>query len=345
MTTTTSTGINIEAFHALSREDKAIRWRTYSYETRFELCRETLKRMDRAHTSDQVEAAVAHWDAKFAAGAAPVASESTPAYTTITHRIEHDKLTRDYACYIQINNDPEQYIGSETTHHAAELKCCDYKNDLSDRLLGLDSRPTPRCGDCEAAQADTGRCEDCDDRAAAISISEPEPCAGLQEDCKYFRVTVDGTVYRLHNEWSYGIDIQEQRLGLPDIWVGRDLEEDFPTTLPAAARARVRALWDQLFMSGRPSLSFSIRQPPRCACGQAATISNLYGLYGEPAGLFCGPCYEAAELSTERDGDADRRVPLGQDRRQPRRADRAGDVAQTARRRSGTALLPGDDAC
>lgn len=162
---TTTTGINVETFRALPTAEKAACWRSYTAETKFELCRETLKLMGREHTSDKVEAAVAHWDAKWSTvDGQPVA----PAYT-ISHRIAYDATTRDYACYVQVGGDPEQYIGSAGTYHESELKCCDYRNDLMDLALGiLDSRPIPRCGDCKAVLADTGRCEDCDDRANPI---------------------------------------------------------------------------------------------------------------------------------------------------------------------------------
>lgn len=48
-----------------------------------------------------------------------------------------------------------------------------------------------------------------------FSISTHTPCAGLQRDCRYYQVEVGGTTYRLHNEWSGGIDVQEQRLASP----------------------------------------------------------------------------------------------------------------------------------
>jgi hypothetical protein len=134
MTTTTTTGIDIAAFRALSRDEQALRWRTYSYETKFELCREARRAMSRSYTSDVVDEAVAHWDRTFATVAARVAPEPTtaPAYTTITHRIAYDRDARDYACYVQVGGDPEQYIGSTASYHEGEIKCLDYKRDLLD---------------------------------------------------------------------------------------------------------------------------------------------------------------------------------------------------------------------
>jgi hypothetical protein len=44
----------------------------------------------------------------------------------ITKRIAYNRTSKDYDCYISIDGDPEQYIGSADTHPAAETKCRDY---------------------------------------------------------------------------------------------------------------------------------------------------------------------------------------------------------------------------
>lgn len=61
----------------------------------------------------------------------------------------------------------------------------------------------------------------------------------------------------------------------------RDAEADGP--LPWAAPDRPRTL------TFHPSFAFSIKQPPRCPCGQNAIIS-------ESAGLFCNGCHEGYTL-------------------------------------------------
>lgn len=168
--TTITTGIDIDTFRSLSREDRAIRWRTYTYETRFELCRETLRAMGRRFDSDTVMEAIDHWDRKFAA-AAPTA---IPAPLCYAREIVYSPETKDYAMYLN-----GELIGFARTHHDAEVTIDELvRSTLTHAApepapvpdaLDRDCRPIPRCFDCDAVLGDYGRCEECDDRAYAAT--------------------------------------------------------------------------------------------------------------------------------------------------------------------------------
>lgn len=86
--TTTTTGVNVEAFRALPREDQIAHWRTYSLETKFELCRATLKMLGKRYDSDTVMEAVEHWNAKWQVAPSPI------------RKVVFERETRDYALYL-----------------------------------------------------------------------------------------------------------------------------------------------------------------------------------------------------------------------------------------------------
>lgn len=44
----------------------------------------------------------------------------------ITKRISYNRDTRDYDCYVSIDGDAEQYIGSAPNNGAGEIKCNEY---------------------------------------------------------------------------------------------------------------------------------------------------------------------------------------------------------------------------
>lgn len=50
----------------------------------------------------------------------------------ITKRISYNRDTRDYDCYVAIDGDAEQYIGSAATYHAGEVKCHQHVMDYYD---------------------------------------------------------------------------------------------------------------------------------------------------------------------------------------------------------------------
>jgi hypothetical protein len=46
--------------------------------------------------------------------------------TEVTKRISYNRDGRDYDCYVSIDGDAEQYIGSAATYGQAEVKCNDH---------------------------------------------------------------------------------------------------------------------------------------------------------------------------------------------------------------------------
>lgn len=131
---------------------------------------------------------------------------ATPA---ITHRITYDRLTRDFACYVQVAGDPEQYIGSAASYLVGETTCLDYRRELleSDVFTPATALDGVR-GDCGATLNELGQCERCIEDAEQTRDRDSEadgpapwqPPAGCKRDVLGERWTIcrapgDGPCY------------------------------------------------------------------------------------------------------------------------------------------------------
>jgi hypothetical protein len=234
----TSTGIDITAFRALPAAEQAASWRAFTYETKFELCRETRKLLGRSYTSDVVDEAVAHWDAKWGTVNGQPIVAPDPAYTPLTHRIAYDPATRDYACYVQVGDDPEQYVGSAAIYHAAELKCCDYRNDLLNSALGISAAPDVVCARPAEEPEPVWHCPDCGDAlylqspcscGSSGAVDEPTPWA--HPICPTCKRPIGQRIYDPHT--GVCLDCQELFSQLDDIRTCEGLRS--PCTKPVTA--------------------------------------------------------------------------------------------------------------
>lgn len=143
------------------------------------------------------------------------------------------------------------------------------------------SRLDGQCGDCGTALNEYGQCERCIEeyihdqgRYADMAADEPAP---------WERLTDRARPAELFCFFCGGDKADHNTRDCPKV---DNFENTSPSVFdPPAERPadRPRSL---TFHSG---MSFSIRQPPRCACGATAIID-------EPAGLFCNGCHEGYTL-------------------------------------------------